>query len=453
MAKKCLKCNASINEKAHECPFCGSSRFEMNVPLNEKTEAKTASPKSEIYSEKIRYLMDLALADGELTEKEKQILFKNAEMDGIDIDEFEMVLNAKLQEKQQRMKTAKEEIPIVATPKSDKFGDIRKCPACGALVSSFSAKCSDCGHEFSNVNVSKNVEKFFEKLDELEQQRIEITSTPDDIEYEQLKALDKRKEEMILSFPIPIQKSEIIEFLTHASSRIDEGLSKWNNVWIKKVDQIYSKASFSMKDDKKTMEAMKALVDEAHAKVSKGEKKKTIIIAVGIVVALIIIGLIVFIDGKATKVGKYLQAGEFEKAKMVYSTISVGTGAQGEVDLRKKTAVGEQIDDAIESHIDMLIKDGNFEEARKIASFGTERVQQFIDKILLAEILPKFEKFEDLLIEKNYDKLQLELGKLTWTGSESGKHLFLEKKKNIFDLMPKKYQYSNDVERHFGTRR
>ena len=59
-----------------------------------------------MYNEQIENLIQLALADGELTEKEKQILFKKAEAVGIDLDEFEMVLDAKLFEKQQSIKAA-----------------------------------------------------------------------------------------------------------------------------------------------------------------------------------------------------------------------------------------------------------------------------------------------------------------------------------------------------------
>ena len=101
-----------------------------------------------MYNEQIESLINLALADGELTEKEKQILFKKAESTGIDLDEFEMVLDAKLFEKQQTLKSA---APIVTTPKSDKFGDVKKCPACGAIVQSFATKCSDCSTEFRNI--------------------------------------------------------------------------------------------------------------------------------------------------------------------------------------------------------------------------------------------------------------------------------------------------------------
>ena len=87
-----------------------------------------------MYNEQIENLINLALADGELSEKEKQILFKKAEAAGIDLDEFEMVLDAKLFEKQ------KSDKPVTAAPKSDKLGDIRKCPACGAIVQSFTTK-------------------------------------------------------------------------------------------------------------------------------------------------------------------------------------------------------------------------------------------------------------------------------------------------------------------------
>ena len=47
-----------------------------------------------MYNEQLEKLIEMALMDGELTEKEKQVLFKNAEALGIDLDEFEMVLEA-----------------------------------------------------------------------------------------------------------------------------------------------------------------------------------------------------------------------------------------------------------------------------------------------------------------------------------------------------------------------
>ena len=95
-----------------------------------------------MYNKELEKLIEMALMDGELTEKEKQILFKKAEKFGVDLDEFEMVLDAKLFEKQKDSKSTN------SAPKSDKLGDVKKCPACGSIAQSFASKCADCGTEF-----------------------------------------------------------------------------------------------------------------------------------------------------------------------------------------------------------------------------------------------------------------------------------------------------------------
>ena len=55
-----------------------------------------------LYNEKMEALISAALMDGVLTEKEKQVLFKKAQEQGIDLDEFEMVLDARLVELQRK---------------------------------------------------------------------------------------------------------------------------------------------------------------------------------------------------------------------------------------------------------------------------------------------------------------------------------------------------------------
>ena len=58
-----------------------------------------------MYNEQIENLINLALVDGQLSEKEKEVLLKKAEEAGIDRAEFEMVLEARLYEKQVAMKS------------------------------------------------------------------------------------------------------------------------------------------------------------------------------------------------------------------------------------------------------------------------------------------------------------------------------------------------------------
>ena len=281
-----------------------------------------------MYNEQIENLINLAIADGELTEKEKQILLKKAESFGLDLDEFEMVLEAKLFKKN----NVKNE--QAAAPKSDKLGNVKKCPACGAIAESFSTKCQDCGYEFRNVEASHNIMKFFEKLDELESNRKEnlFESTNSSVGIGTLfkwlffywiliplklinflinksksakwSTTDVRKEELIMNFPVPNSREEIFEFLNLSLSKIDtisymsltteKGayLSSWNNVWMKKMDQINMKAGLSMKNDKKSYDELQVLVNEAKARV-KANTQRLYHILIGFAVVLITFILII----------------------------------------------------------------------------------------------------------------------------------------------------------------
>lgn len=238
-----------------------------------------------MYNEQIEKLIELALADGELTEKEKQVLFKKAEAAGIDLDEFEMVLDAKLFEKTQ----AKTETPPVSAPKSDKFGDVKKCPACGGIVQSFSTKCSDCGHDFRNVESANSVREFFRDYQKIESSVTvkdnremggivgSIMGTIDDSEGRRKLAVFTKKKEFIMHFPIPNSKEDLLEFLSmavplatpakksgfkifkkFAANFGDDDHKNYDfkvaEVWLQKCEQIVMKARLSMKEDKKTLE-------------------------------------------------------------------------------------------------------------------------------------------------------------------------------------------------------
>ena len=274
----------------------------------------------ELYNEKIERLISLALVDGVLTEKEKQILLKKAEAEGLDLDEFEMVLDAKLHilktEQQENEKAqnamcdesddveeyeeeSEEVVEVVApAPKSDKLGDIKKCPACGSLMTSFSTNCEDCGFEIRNVELSANVMKFAEKLDAIEADNNENHYQDDPSLFDTIRGIallpvkaveiallksanltntEKRKKEFITNFPIPATKEDLIEFMSLFVSRIepiqfssmlsDSGkhTDYWNKVWMSKMSQIEYKSKLSMKNDKAGLAEIKELA-------AKGEK-------------------------------------------------------------------------------------------------------------------------------------------------------------------------------------
>ena len=240
-----------------------------------------------MYNEKLDKLIEMALMDGELKEKEKQVLFKNAETMGVDLDEFEMVLEAKLFEKQKSMEQEKPKTKEAA-PKSDKFGDVKKCPACGSMVQSFQIKCIDCGHEFSNIESNVSINKLFEMLNDAENERKDEGMSVG-------KALggmfanayglgggdkvDSKKKTIISNFPIPTTKGDIVEFLSLAVPKAktagnfltkdkpeNKGHNNFVNVWKTKCEQIIMKARFSMKEDKKTLDEINNYAKELKIK-------------------------------------------------------------------------------------------------------------------------------------------------------------------------------------------
>jgi hypothetical protein len=240
-----------------------------------------------MYNEQLEKLIEMALMDGELTEKEKQILFRKAEGMGVDLDEFEMVLEAKLFEKQKSMEQEKPKTKEAA-PKSDKFGDVKKCPACGSMVQSFQIKCIDCGHEFSNIESNVSINKLFEMLNDAENERKDEGMSVG-------KALggmfanayglgggdkvDSKKKTIISNFPIPTTKGDIVEFLSLAVPKAktagnfltkdkpeNKGHNNFVNVWKTKCEQIIMKARFSMKEDKKTLDEINNYAKELKIK-------------------------------------------------------------------------------------------------------------------------------------------------------------------------------------------
>lgn len=414
-----------------------------------------------MYNEQIENLINLALADGELTEKEKQVLFKKAEAAGIDLDEFEMVLDAKLFEKQQTMKAA---APSIAAPKSDKFGDIRKCPACGAIAETFATKCSDCGTEFRNIEASQNIIKFFEKLDEVESNRkdsiYQTTNNDSNIGIRTiikwlffwyillpLKLLsffinkskpakwsttDSRKEELIMNFPVPVSREEILEFLNLASSKINSNTyfnafseetkykDAWNKIWLKKIEQIQSKASMAMKNDKKSLEDVNRTTESARLTI-KSNNKKVLHIALGFITLLAVLFIWAAVSRKA-----------------------------GDNDLNQQKE--------LKTKAETFIKSGEYDKAEEIIlSIKDESIiVEIKSKIQLEELTKEINALEIYLEKKEYSKLKLEFEKITWMknskdyDTESVERdiykTFLHKKEALNNQLPDEYKIEIESE-------
>lgn len=253
-----------------------------------------------MYNEKMESLISAALADGVLTEKEKQILFKKAESMGIDLDEFEMVLDARLVELKKKeareaerhaLEMEKAKIAQKSAPKSNKYGDVRKCPACGAIVESFQTKCPECGHEFANVDANITTKKFQKKLEEID---AEGNGAFGGIgKFFGTDAITTKKVQLIQTFPIPNAKEDLLEMLLLCYSN-SEGLgdsssasdNKITEAWRLKSKQVVEKAKMLLKDVPEAQEIISKIEKEAKQR----KLKKTLIITIIVVAAIALYG-------------------------------------------------------------------------------------------------------------------------------------------------------------------
>lgn len=211
-----------------------------------------------MYDERIEQLINAALADGVLTEKEKQILFKRAQEQGIDLDEFEMVLDARLVELQKVEKEKAEK----SAPKSNKLGDVRKCPQCGAVIGSFVMICPDCGFEFSNIGPNKFVETFSNKLQNaLADVSVEpdrsllgrFNDNPQTREILKNQALAKAETQLVKNYPLPMTKEDCVEMLNYILPKILE-ITPTTRAYRTKYEAILHKMEFENRENTKILE-------------------------------------------------------------------------------------------------------------------------------------------------------------------------------------------------------
>lgn len=168
-----------------------------------------------MYSKELEELIEVALADGTLTDKKKSVLLKRAQSEGIDLDEFEMVLENRLsKQKKSNM------VPETSLQATEKLGNIKKCPNCGAVVEAGSIRCQECNYTFVNVKANNSVQRFSEILREIERNYQEkdkgVNSLLKGVGRSTGLYKDTKDSEIataIETFPIPTTKEDLLEFI------------------------------------------------------------------------------------------------------------------------------------------------------------------------------------------------------------------------------------------------
>jgi tryptophanyl-tRNA synthetase len=212
-----------------------------------------------MYSPEIEMLIDMALTDGSISAAERSVLVKKAVAMGIDQAEFEMVLEARLQ----RMAAS-----ASAMTTTRKVGTARKCPACGAAVSSMTARCSECDHEFQNVGAAASMQGLFDAL-------------------QQAGGDAEKQAAIIVAYPIPNSRGDLLEFLAHGVplAKDDDGkIDEVARAWAQKCQQAMAKARVILADDPATMGSVRELASQLESNVRESvaasRRRKAIWIAV-----------------------------------------------------------------------------------------------------------------------------------------------------------------------------
>jgi hypothetical protein len=162
----------------------------------------------------IEKLIDLALKDGQITEKEREIILRKAETLGLDKDEIEMILEGIISDQNKAREIGK-----------TKQGVVKKCPHCGAPAKAFSDKCDSCGEDF-RFNTLSNL-------------------------TENLTSDSKSNAVKISRQNIPINKEELIEFATFSFGNANNaalGLPE-RNAWYSKFKEAQNKLKLSYQID------------------------------------------------------------------------------------------------------------------------------------------------------------------------------------------------------------
>jgi hypothetical protein len=241
----------------------------------------------------IENLIDMALADGEVTEKERAIILRKAESLGIDKDEVEMILDGKLHQLEASKPKQKE-----------KVGNVKTCPACGASVKSFQLKCEDCDHEFSSTKANSNVLKLLGEIEKINNREI---STPQILkgalgEQAKKSGMDmeknKLKSELIENFPVPNTREDILEFLAYSLSKGKDNsymsffgeTHSTSGAWRKKAEEIIIKSKILFKADTNLYNQLLEYELDFRASVKSRNRVRNLSIAVFSIILIIVYG-------------------------------------------------------------------------------------------------------------------------------------------------------------------
>lgn len=219
-----------------------------------------------MYDQSLEQLIDAVIADGVITDQERKVVYKKAASLGIDQDEIEVYLEGRLSKVSQ------------SKPKSNKKGEIKTCPNCGANLGSFVGKCPECGHEIIGVESNHSAKEFLAKVEAINNKPRKFMDDGPEHEVATL----------IENFPIPNTKDDFVEFGSLCLTGMKNDDPVISDAWSNKATQIILKGNLLFANDP-TAQNLITLLQTHSEKTAKKNKSTQRNIIIGIV-AFIVIG-------------------------------------------------------------------------------------------------------------------------------------------------------------------
>lgn len=240
-------------------------------------------PYKGLYDSDLEQLIDIAISDGDLSEKEMLILTNKAKSKGIDADEFNMVLDATLK--------AITQVEVSYSNQSTSKSKVHKCPACGSILDSFTIKCPECGYELRDTTANATISDLLRKLDTITlkyknqnlKKKVVNLLTFSDSEQDMI----QEKASVIDTFVVPNNKEDILEFLSIAvergkpisekeyyfSDRYDMETYELHTHWRSKCEQVIMKSRILFKEDSVMLELLKGHSKKLQLETMEEKKK------------------------------------------------------------------------------------------------------------------------------------------------------------------------------------
>ncbi|MBR4218757.1 MAG: hypothetical protein IKR71_06900 [Bacteroidales bacterium] len=175
---------------------------------------------------------------------------------------------------------------------STKYGDVKKCPQCGAPVEPMAVKCSTCGYEFRNVEALKSSQVLAAKLDE-----IDAAYRDKEFNSRAEEKRDKDRASVIQNFPIPTTKEDLLDFTVSMRAKKLQGqidVETEYNAYVAKYEECLMKLKMLFPDDPQAQLLIaqdkedKEKLEEEERK-SKSKEKKIFLVVIVIFAVLLIL--------------------------------------------------------------------------------------------------------------------------------------------------------------------